>query len=212
MRTFVCSILALLLCVLVVGQGCVLEDKVVELVLKAYTCVDYSESHTSAEWTHPLTVSYADSIRRIIRDNDIDVSKIKKAVLVSCSYEVTEFEHTHDWIIGGFITVARGGGTAQKIINYTDQSLEDALNAPTYADLNAGGVAIINQALNDFLANIDNPAYDIELTFTVNNGTVVSDPGGDPPTVSDPLVFKWKACVNLHFVYEEKFELPEVLP
>ncbi|MFC1799569.1 hypothetical protein ACFL2Z_01490 [Candidatus Eisenbacteria bacterium] len=205
MKTLMCTILALLLCVLAVGPGCVLEDKVVELVLKGTTCVDWTEYHTSAEWNTPLVLDYADSIRKILEDNDIDIEKIKDATLVSMSYWVTQNNNdTHDWNISGFITVQRDEGTVKRMVHYTNQSLDAAYLTPTAADLDAAGVAIINGAFDSFLAN---PYAPIILTFTTENDAVTPLPTG-----GDPLDFKWKACMKIHVIYEEKFEIPDPLP
>jgi len=208
MKTLMCTVLALLLCVLAVGPGCVLEDKVVEIVLKGQTCVEFPEYHESAEWNTPLSLDYADSIRKILRDNDIDMDKITDATLVSASYWVTVNDNdTHDWSISGYITLQRDGGDVRRIVRYTDQSLDAAYLTPTDAELDAAGVAIFNGALDDFIANKDNPSYPIALTFTTENDAVT--PG---PTPSDPLNFTWKACLTIHVVYGDTFELPDPLP
>lgn len=204
MRTLICSVLALLLCVLVVGQGCVLEDKVVELVLNGETCVEFEEYHESISWNTPMVLDYADEIREILEDNDIDISKMEKAVVKSVTYEVTALAGTHDWDISGFITVQRGAGEAKKVVNYTEQSLMEVFGEPKYADLAAAGVAILNGALASFLAD---PYSPIILTFEVDNDTVTP-----APTPSDPLDFVWEACVKIQIIYEETFEMPEILP
>lgn len=203
MKTMMCTVLALLVCVLAVGPGCVLEDKVVELVLKGTTCVKFVEYHESAEWNTPLVLDYADSIRKILEDNDIDIDKIKKATLMSVNYMVTEFDGDHDWDISGYITVKRDAGAAEPIVKYTSQSLLAALMTSTDADLDAAGVAIINGAFASFLAD---PFSPIILTFTTENDDV------DPvPTPEDPLDFTWKACLKIHLLYEEEFEIPDPL-
>ena len=208
MKTLMCTILALLLCVLAVGPGCVLEDKVVDIVLRGTTCMEFPEHHTSAEWNTPLVLNYADSIRNILEDNDIDIDKIKEAALVSASYWVTENNSdTHDWSIEGYVTVQRDAETAERIIKYTDQSLDAAYLTPTDAELDSLGVAVINGAFEDFLANKDIPSYPIALTFTTENDAVTPE-----PTPGDPLDFRWKACIKIHVIYAEEFELPDPLP
>ena len=196
MKTMMCTVLALLVCVLAVGPGCVLEDKVVELVLKGTTCVEFAEDHTSAEWNTSLELRYADSLRKILDDNDIDIEKMSRATLVSVSYSVIDFDGAHDWTISGFITVQRDQGEAKRMAHYTDQSVVGAFETPTYADLDAAGVAIINQALEDFLANKENPSYPIDLTFATANDDVDPD-----PTPQDPIQFVWKACLRIHVIY-----------
>ena len=122
---------------------------------------------------------------------------------MSASYEVTELAGEEDWLISGYITVQRDEGLVKRIVKYTEQSLQDALHNQTSAELDAAGVAIINGALASFL---DDPYMPIILTFEVDNDSVEPTPTG-----ADPLSFTWKACIHLHIVYKEEFELPELL-
>jgi hypothetical protein len=203
MRTLISTVLAMLLCVLVVGQGCVLEEKVIELVLSGETCVEFVEYHESADWNTPIVLNYAEEIRQILEDNDIDINKMKRAVLRSASYEVLELDGEDDWEVSGFITVQRGSGEVKRIVQYTTQSLKEVLHTPKYANLDAAGVAIINGALASFVGD---PYTPIIMTFEVDNDTV------DPlPTGAKPLSFTWEACIQIQIIYEEKFDLPEML-
>jgi hypothetical protein len=203
MRTSTCIALAVLLVLLTFGgSGCLLEQKVLDIVFTGRTCAEFEENHTSAGWTTSSTVDYADEIRGILIDNDIDIDRIKEAMLVSASYEVTDiFEPAYDCTLSGHITVQRGMGAAKTLVSYTSQSLQDALDNSTAAILDTAGVAVIDAALADFLMN---PYASIVLTFAVENGSVVP-----PPTPEDPLHFIWEACVQLHMVYSEEFDVPD---
>jgi hypothetical protein len=203
MKTISTMILALLLAgLLLVGSGCVLEEKVIELIITGDTCADFPENHDSASWNTPKLVNYAAQIDQILADNDLDRSDIKEAKVKSATYTVTAFSHTHDWDIGGTITVTREDQPdgPEVLVTYTDQSIQDALDEVIYADLNRAGVEIMNQALVDY---IDNDMFPV-LTFEVVNDAV------DPvPTSEDRLVFTWEACIQLHIVVEEDVELPD---
>lgn len=193
---------AVALCLLLGGPGCVLEEKVIEIVLKGETCAEFQENHDSEEFTTPVTIDYAERIDDILEDNDLGRSDIKRAKVMSATYQVTDFDHTHDWSISGYITVENlTGGGPETVVNYTDQSLIAAQPAPVTASLDADGVLVINQALQDYLDG----GYPT-LRFTVQNGSV--DPS---PSPSDPIVFTWEACIKIHVSYQEELEVPDPL-
>ena len=127
-------------------------------------------------------------------DNDITLDQLVDAFLVSGFYEVTEFSHTHDWEISGIITVERTditGAGPDTLIVYTEVSLEDNLGVKTQVVFHADGVAIINQAMDDYITG-GNPT----LQLTVVNGDV----GPTSPSGSDPLDFTWEACLNVQVI------------
>jgi hypothetical protein len=188
----------LLLCL----PGCLLEEKIVEVVLTGETCAEFPEDHETEQYTTPVVVDYATRISEILADNDLDRSDIAMARVVSASYQVTDFDHSHDWTISGYIEVERVGSVdADTILNYTNQSLLGAQAEPIVASLHTEGVNIVDQALEDYL-NGQSPM----LRFSVNNGSV--DPA---PSELDPLVFTWEACIRIHIVYQEDLEVPDPL-
>jgi hypothetical protein len=205
MRTISVKILALLLIGLLLGgAGCVLEDKVIELVVTGQTCADFEENEDSANWNHPVPVNYAEQIDEILADNglnrtDINLAKVKKA-----TYTVLDFSHTHDWNVSGTITVERvdkpQGPFA--LVNYTDQSLEAALGVDIPAELNEDGVDLLNEALQDYIDGMQH-AFP-ELIFEVVNDGVSPE-----PTFQDPIVFDWEACIHIQVVVDEEVTLPD---
>ena len=186
MRRIVSTTLALVaLCILLGGPGCVLEQKVIDVVFTGKTCAEFPEDHDTEEYTTPVTVDCAKRIDDILADEGLGRSDIAAAKVMSATYQVTDFDHSHDWTISGYITVEHlaNGGPA-RIIDYTDQSLRAAQPAPVPAPLDSAGVTIVNEALQ---AYIDGGYPD--LRFEVNNGSVKP-----APDASDRLIFTWEAC------------------
>ena len=199
--------LALLLCLVVGGSGCILEDVLTDLVFKHEAFADYEQRETSANWNKDFILdNYGKDLRQGLADIGYDPAEgdtIKSAALVAAHYGVTQIlpSQDHDWIIGGKITVRRGSGVAQVLIDYTSVSVEGALGKKIVANLNANGVAIINKALEDLIANLDgDPALDPVLVLRDVNGSVSAVPGGGPPTVDDPLEFDWRAWITIEMV------------
>lgn len=198
------AIVLLLLGVLAGASACVMEDRVVEIVLNDTTCQDFMEYHAVVSFTTAATMNYAEELNMILEDNDVSREDIVAAHLVSASYAVTSFSHTHDWTIAGAMTVKREdilASTAETLWNYTGQSVQGALDAEVPVSFEAGGVAVINGALADFIAG-GNPV----LTFTVENSDV-----SPPPSVADPIQFEWRACITIQVVTRSDVEVPDPL-
>ena len=191
----------ILLGLVVIANGC-LEKHVIEIVLTNETCAPFPEDHDNENFVTPDTVDYGEEIEKILKDNEVSRSDIAYAFLVSASYGVTEFEHTHDWDISGYVTVEREDivDGPDTLLNYSDQSIEAALDVHIKADLNKKGVAIIDRALVDFIGGM-NPI----LIFTVRNGDVEED-----PTPADPIVFDWEACIVIQVITQQELEKYQV--
>jgi hypothetical protein len=201
MRRIVSTLSAIVATCLLLGySGCVLEEKVIEVVLTGETCAEFQESHETEEYTTPVTIDYASEVDDILAGEGLSRWDIASAKVMSATYQVTEFEHPHDWTISGYITAEHvGNGGPAKIIDYTDQSLLAAQPAPIPAALSLGGVSVVNEALQAYLDG-DYPM----LRFEVNNGSVAPE-----PSPSDRLVFKWEACIKIHVLYQEELEVPD---
>jgi len=173
--------------------GCLLEDREVEVVLNDEHCEPFVEHHTSENYTTPKDIVLGEDLDDLLADNDVSRENIVDAFLVSAFYEVTEFSHTPDWVIGGIITVERidiGGAGPDTLIVYPELSLDEKLGVKTQVVLHADGVAIVNQAMDDYIAG-SNPV----LRLTVVNGYVTPS-----PTPGDPLDFTWEACLNVQVI------------
>jgi hypothetical protein len=168
------------------------EEKVLDIVLTGETSADFSQNETTAQWTEPAVIDIAQELRDILEDNGYATSDLADAKLTSVSYGVTAFDQSHDWTIGGSITVTYNGNT-QTILDYASQSIQGALGEKISAPLEAGGVSLVNDALADFRAG-QNPV----LTFTINNGSTTP-----VPTVEDPMIFDWRAWLAIQVIIEE---------
>ena len=196
-----------LVCLVAFWAGCVLEDKVVEVIYTDQTSAEFQENHQSETFTTPKVVDYADSLDSILADNGISKSDIVSAFVVSASYGVISFTQAHDWIISGAITVERQDIAAgpDTLIKYTSQSVAGALGKKIKAKLEEPGVNLINEALAQYIDDTHDPI----LVFKVENGSARSDPGDTPPTPADPIIFEWKAWLVLQVILSDTFETPD---
>jgi hypothetical protein len=192
----------LLLTGLMLGvSSCIMEDRVIELVVTNESCADFTEDAIAALFVTPATVDYGNEINQALEDNNVSREDIVTARVVSASYGVTSFSQTHDWQVSGAITVERNDKSdgPSTLINYTDQSIADALGKMLPVDLNSDGVGLLDRALSDFIAGGD-PI----LTLKVNNGGV-----SPLPSVSDPIRFTWQACIVVHIVTKKDMQVPD---
>ena len=174
--------------------GCLLEDREVEVVLNDEHCEEFVEYHTIENYTTPAIIELGEDLDSLLVDNEVSRDQLVDAHLVSGFYEVKEFSHTHDWELTGVITVERldiPGVGPDTLIVYSKISLENELGIKTLVDLHKDGVAIVNQAMDDYILGV-NPT----LQLTVVSGEVKPPPSGD-----DPLDFMWEACLNVQVIF-----------
>jgi hypothetical protein len=185
--------------------GCIMEDRIVELVVNESTCMDFEQNEYTTTFTTPVTVWFADEINKALEDNDVSREDIVTARLVSASYGVTEFPDHSDWLITGSVTIQREDSTRHEdmvpntLWDYQDLSIVGAVGMKIPAILNPDGVGVLNRALDDFLAG-RNPV----LTFRVENANVTPT-----PTTEDRLIFKWKGCISVDIVAKSDIEVPD---
>jgi hypothetical protein len=203
----------LVLCLAAGVLGCVLEEKVIDIVVKNETFVEFAQRDTSASQVTPSYLDVADRIDEILADNDLWRGDIVSARLASCSYGVTRFwdpagDHD-DWEVSGYVTIERtdkklGSGRADSavIVNHTWLSVKDALGQRIVADLDSAGVAVLHRAFDDY---IDDPDAYPELEFNVHNGVVTPTPSG-----TDTMKFDWTAWLLIDVVVRDTLELPDL--
>jgi len=188
------------------ATGCILDEKVIQLVFKNSACLEFDEYHVSDVYVTPDTLDIADDIDDALADQDLTRDDILEARLIGGTYQVTEFDHVHDWIASGTITVRRQdiADGPVTIVSYATQSLEAAMPTPVTAVLESTGVSLFNRALDDYLGGT-NPT----LVFEVNSGNV-EGPSGEEVSESDSLDFEWKACLKMYIIVDEEYEVPDV--
>jgi hypothetical protein len=194
--------MTLLLCVLIGGSGCILDEKIVQLVLTNETYADFAVFDSSDSWTHAYTLTgYGDDLDQALADAGYERTDIKSATVMAGHYGVTQFSHSHDWDVSGAIRVERTDVAAgpATIIDYSSVSVQGALGQKIAASLNAAGVTLINDALADFINGAD-PV----LVFTIVNGDVSPD-----PTQSDKIDFDWRAWITIQLQLETNVEVPD---
>jgi hypothetical protein len=185
-----------------VAGGCIMEDRVIELVVNETTCAAFLEDQTSESFVTPATVDYAEELNEILDDNDLSREDIVSARLVSASYGVTDVDSAHDdWVITGSITVERvdKADGPETLWDYTSVAIASALGKKIPAVLNGDGVGVLNRALADFLAG-ESPV----LTFKVVNSGVAPT-----PSVAVPIQFAWNGCMVIDIVSKSDIEVPD---
>ena len=199
MKKYMSLIAVALSLIFVIGvSNCIMDTKVMEVVLTDVTCYTFSHNDEDERFTDVAVVDYAAAIDTILMDNELSRADLVRANLVSATYEVTDFTQDTDWIISGVITVERDDishGPATIVSYETGQSVPGALGVVTAADLDAAGVAVIDSALADYIHHGRNPI----LRFTVVNGDVVPSPS-PVGTTPGPIIFSWEGCINVQVI------------
>lgn len=191
------------------GSDCIFDTKLVEIVFTGNTCTEkFIEDHGSEEWTTEVTYYVGNELDEVLADNDLDRADVNAMGLISVTYEVVTPDD-HDWEISGAITIeypARGRAP-EIIVDYESVSLDAITGTPTFVTLNDAGVAVFQEAIDDYLAG-QNP----EVTFAVVNGDVVPDPTDSEQVPPGRISFSWKACLRLYILLDEEFEWPDPWP
>ncbi len=209
MKKYMSLIAMPFLLIFVIGvSNCIMETKVVDVVLSDVTCVPFSTDSEDEIFTDEAYVDYAAEIDSILMDNELSREELLSAHLVSATYTVTHFEQDTDWLISGVITVARADAGVthgpDTIITYPEQSVHGALGAVIPAVLNEAGVAVIDSALYDYINNGRDPV----LVFRVINGDV--DPSPSPVgSTPGPIIFSWEGCIEIQVITIYEGEFPD---
>jgi hypothetical protein len=185
-------------CMFLVAPSCIMEEKVLDVVVTGETSTPFSQNETEAQWSSPALIDVGQEIRQVLEDNGYDESDLKDAKMTSASYGVTAFSQAHDWAIAGTITVTYELDT-QVLVGYGLQSIQGAIGDKIAAPLQAPGVNLVNAALQDFLDG-ENPV----LIFSINNESTTP-----APSDADPMVFDWRAWLAIQVIINETVEVPD---
>jgi hypothetical protein len=185
-------------CTLLFASSCIMEEKVLDVVVTGETSTPFSQNETEAQWSSPALIDVGQEIRQVLEDNGYDESDLKDAKMTSASYGVTAFGQAHDWAIAGTITVTYKLDT-QVLVGYGLQSIQGAIGDKIAAPLQAPGVNLVNAALQDFLDGED-PA----LIFSINNETTTP-----APSDADPMIFDWRAWLAIQVIINSTVEVPD---
>lgn len=181
--------------------SCIMEDRLVEIVVSADTCETFTVNDERTTFVYPKTVDFGEQLNDILEENDVARDELVSAHIVTANYGVTEFSHAHDWTISGAVTVERidvprGPAT---LFEYANVSIEGTLGLAVTPDLVDAGVTILNEALADYIAGA-NPV----ITFRVENSAVTP-----APSVADRIQFDWRACLSMQVVTTADIEVPD---
>ena len=178
---------------LLASAGCVVDNS--DLVITDKVCVTIDEVQTDGEFSTFVVVDdFKDALNKKLEQYGKTPKDVKSIHMVSGTFKSVKVDD-HDWTVSAVVNIARQDdpneaytdGPAPLVV-FEDQSLEDLKGQP--ADLDAAGVAIVNEALDDLL-NGDDP----RLVMIVSNESV------DPtPTSDDPMAFTTTACVQFQIV------------
>jgi len=214
--------LALLCCLVIGGNGCILETIVAQLVLTSETCATYEQQEDSANWNTPYVLdNYAADLDSALAEAGWEREDIESVTLMAAHYGVTKIhpDNTQDWEIEGSVTVQRTDvpGPVATLLDYSSVTVNGALDQKIVATLNSAGVDVINQALAAYLPKFDDDGELIpgtrvnpELVFNDVNGAVTPDPADDvTQQVPFPLHFDWKVWITAQVILNEETDVPD---
>lgn len=186
--------------VLVVSSGCVYQGT--DIVVTEKVCVNFDQTITSGTLsTYAVTDQFKEALFAALEENNLTLDDVKSIHMVSGTFKTMAVSgaNKHDWHITADILIGRQDDPQgpytdgpEAFTSFTDQSLQALKGSPTDAQLNAAGVAVVNNAL-EALRTGEDP----RLVLTVDNGTVTPT-----PSVSDPMEFKLKTCVTFQAVLD----------
>lgn len=182
------------------GDGCIMKNKVVEIVVKSETSADFQAVGVSEVFSKEEIVVLDAEIDDALKNAGYSRDDIKKAVVMAGHYGTTANNTSHDWTISGSVKVARDLGSPSDLMLYQSQSVDAALDKKIPAPLEATGVDVLNQAIADYLSG----GSLITLTFSINNGSCTPS-----PSVADPVNFNWRAWVTIHVILEDDVDVPD---
>jgi hypothetical protein len=182
-------------------SGCLeKKTKVVEIILTAETCGEWPQDSADEIFEDSDTINVSDELNSALASANVSRDSILAATILGGAYGSTSFTRTgpDDWEIWGSIDVERVGGASATIINYASASVVKSLHQKIPAPLTAAGVAVLQDALDDYLAGDDN----VLVIYKINNGDVRPD-----PSPQEHIVFTWKAWINIQVTVPTGFEL-----
>lgn len=182
-------------------SACIMDEKTLEIVFTGETSAEFQENEDDAiDDPETAVIDIADQIRDILDENDVALSEIKDAFVSSVSYGVSSFSQSHDWTVSGAVSVRRvPAGSFTPIADYASVSVQGALGQKIGLPLLPAGVAIVNQALDDFLAG-QNPVLEFQL---------LNDSIAPPPSGIDPMIFDWRAWLAIQLITTETVDVPD---
>lgn len=182
------------------GDGCIMKDKVIEIVVFAETSAVIEQDEDNATFTNDVLVDFDTDIDAALEDAGYSRDDIISAEFQGGHYGGLT-KDDHDWVVSGEIWAQREGvGGQVTAINYTSQSVDAALGQKIPAPVEAAAVDLINAALDDYLAGQSG----IQLRFGINNGST-----NPTPSTTDRMEFDWKVWMTMTVILSDEAEWPD---
>jgi hypothetical protein len=180
-----------------------LEERIVELAMGGTTVVPFQASGIINVYDDTETINLSDEIdlAALVDDAGVDLSDVKSVRLAGVSYRVSVADPNPGRSIDdGTVTIQRQGGAVTPLVTDFDQVVVSATGPFKLANLDAAGVAVLNQILADLLTAVQNGTALVNpgLTYTVS-GT--SNPQGQSTS------FEWELKVDLTIVGTVKVDV-----
>lgn len=198
------SVLLACVVLLVSASGCKVADPTdanfhkSKVVLYDRFCVQFDENRTEGTFRSEIVCDqFATMINEWLDDNGVDRDDIKHIYMSGGKIKEGEpFDGDHPWEITSAVNIWRtdiDDGPAQLLRNQTvriPRSIDGHGYTPRFR---MKGVKLVNRALED-LVDGGNPVLMVQMVYT----------DVDPePSDADPLVFSWKACIEVVAVVQK---------
>jgi hypothetical protein len=181
-------------------SGCI-EDRDVDVVLSGDVSVEIEQGDASQEI--PVVLGVPGLLADLLAEEGYSIDDVESVFIAGAAYGTAALEGDHDWVVSGQVDVQRVDGVVagprETLLEFTDTSVESTLERRVAAPLNAAGVAVVNDALQDY---VDGGTPMLEFRVPVQDVT-------PQPTVLDPMAFVWKVWVELRVVINVKARVPD---
>jgi hypothetical protein len=189
---FLSLCLTAIVCMTVVNTGCIYDAQSGQIVVKEKICVNMTQYEEDGSISvRAVDERFRERLLNKVEDYGATLDDIDDISVVSATCKLVNLKG-HDWTITADVYVKRldVSDGPEMLAMFDNASLKSFGGAPTEADFDSDGVDLINRALDDLLAGGD-PQLALELT----GESIVP-----VPSPSDPLEFRWLACVEFQAV------------
>jgi hypothetical protein len=190
---------------LVIGSGCNMVDTPTQpnehfgaLIMIETFCVQFDEYRTTGTFaSEEVAEEFEQQILAWFGDKGISLECVDLIFMIGAQIKCVSFQGSHDWDVTSSVTIKRTDIADGPKTLLTSQTLTipDECDAPYYYRPRLGlyGVLLVNRALNNLVRG-GSPALVVSMVAT----------DVDPePSVDDPLVFSWKACITVTAIVDK---------
>lgn len=182
---------------LLMGSGCPfipdVKEKVIQLAVGSSTTVEFKARGSINEYNQEEMFDFGEDIDlpALLDDAGIDVNDVIDIALAGVSYRISLAQEGRS-IENGSVTVRREGGSDTPFVTDFSESASAVTDFMT-ADLDSAGVAVVNDMLDDLLAEAQgNPSSGSLVGYATVSGLSV------PPT--EETFFNWELKIDITVV------------